>query len=113
MATLIRPILRCFQTNANHPRNMGAVRPPSAKRPITQEDNAHSIRTFERKRDNLSLLYGEGVSTEPVSLQGHHVTKHVRRFGTRPDANPRGVSGQNPTPNPAKCPAFNTSASAR
>ena len=49
---------------------MGAVRPPSAKRPIPQEDDARSIWTIERKRDNLSLRYGKGVSTEPVSLQG-------------------------------------------
>ena len=77
---------------------MGAVRAHSAKLPYPQEDDARSIRTVARKRDNLSLRYGKGVSTEPLSLQGYVVTKYVWRFGARLAADPRGVSGHTPLP---------------
>ena len=70
---------------------MGAVRAHSANLPSPQEDDARSIRTVASKRDNLSLRYGKGVSTEPLSLQGHGVTKHVGRFGARLGADLRGV----------------------
>jgi len=77
---------------------MGAVRAHSAKLPYLQEDDARSIRTVARKRDNLSLRYGKGVSTEPLSLQGQGVTKHVWRFGSRLGVDLRGVSGHTPRP---------------
>jgi hypothetical protein len=108
---LIRPIFRCLQTNANRPRNMGAVRAHSAKLPSSQGDDARSIRTVARKRDNLSLRYGKGASTEPLSLQGHGVTKHVWRFGARLGADLRGVSGH--TPGPTRRNALNSIPSLR